>query len=473
MKNLEGHAIPAVCVIKAIGWLHIALVTKLLHLPAVQSSLAFDKFTTKVLEALLKWVTMPRSRAELDAYVALQCQCSTSQQGEATHRMGQQEHGRSEFQHDHPRWYFLALCLRAPVMYGTKGDPCAALTRMDKLRRRKAWPYSIRGLLPHGPQKTFEGVLQWLQLDLHSRDRVRFIAMLNVLLVFCEPVIVPYLVTSPVFVRSCLLEPIQRDELSIRTVTSTADIDNCVDIINCVEVLVGRLMRALVTEKASDTELLIFHRAEPVLLLEAYAGLLRICRKIAALSTVTRQDDMMNWNSPQRIERIERAIKALSVKLIVDCGELAHLDSTASLRTLFSQEFQKLHDPQLAQLHYWDRAVSVVHSLETAQRCVAPVCLTLISDCALKLCTGCGLTRYCSRRCQKVAWRHAEVPHRDIYSVLARLCVKWNIPQVNIQVSMLNQRPRIPAREHLAPEADLLFPHFWALSILKLDALGL
>jgi hypothetical protein len=68
MKNLEGHAIPAICVIKAIGWLHIALVTELLHLPAVQSLLAFDKFTTKVLDALLKWVTMPISRAKLNAY---------------------------------------------------------------------------------------------------------------------------------------------------------------------------------------------------------------------------------------------------------------------------------------------------------------------------------------------------------------------------------------------------------------------
>jgi hypothetical protein len=54
MKNLEGHAIPVVCVIKAIGWLHIALATGLLHLPAVQRSLAFDKFTTKVMEELLK-----------------------------------------------------------------------------------------------------------------------------------------------------------------------------------------------------------------------------------------------------------------------------------------------------------------------------------------------------------------------------------------------------------------------------------
>jgi hypothetical protein len=53
VHNLEGHAVPAVCVFSVIGWVHVALAYNI-HLPMARTSLAFDNHTTKVLEALLK-----------------------------------------------------------------------------------------------------------------------------------------------------------------------------------------------------------------------------------------------------------------------------------------------------------------------------------------------------------------------------------------------------------------------------------
>jgi hypothetical protein len=47
-----------------------------------------------------------------------------------------------------------------------------------------------------------------------------------------------------------------------------------------------------------------------------------------------------------------------------------------------------------------------VHQLAESQRCAAPTCPVTMADCHLKLCTGCKVAKYCSRRCQKRACYH-------------------------------------------------------------------
>jgi hypothetical protein len=53
-----------------------------------------------------------------------------------------------------------------------------------------------------------------------------------------------------------------------------------------------------------------------------------------------------------------------------------------------------------------------VDQLAESQRCAAPTCPVTMADCHLKLCTGCKVAKYCSRRCQKGAWTHVTTSHR-------------------------------------------------------------
>jgi hypothetical protein len=140
---------------------------------------------------------------------------------------------------------------------------------------------------------------------------------------------------------------------------------------------------------------------------------------------------------------------------------------------IFGEQFKDLATPSMVHLSLWIRLGRILDSLEKAQQCCAHDCLSLISEHPLKLYTGCGLARYCSRRCQQRAWRHSTIPHHDVCSELARLCADMDISKINITAE-LQKRMLMPGGEALQGwPGMLLFNHFRALCMHKMGALGI
>jgi hypothetical protein len=161
-----------------------------------------------------------------------------------------------------------------------------------------------------------------------------------------------------------------------------------------------------------------------------------------------------------------------SVKIFLQTAEdLRRLNHRAHCTPPFIKYVEDVVSPHIIRLCLWSCLTNILDHLERAQQCSAPDCFKLISDHPLKPCTGCGLTRYCSRRCQKHAWRHV-VSHRNVCSELSRLCAGWDIPKVGIRAE-LDERPMMPGREYLqGPAASLLLNHFRALALHKMNTLG-
>jgi hypothetical protein len=63
-------------------------------------------------------------------------------------------------------------------------------------------------------------------------------------------------------------------------------------------------------------------------------------------------------------------------------------------------------------------------------RCWGPECLRTANECGrrFRACSGCMLAEYCSRSCQRNAWRHPEAPHRDVCSTLVLFRTFRNLP---------------------------------------------
>jgi hypothetical protein len=64
------------------------------------------------------------------------------------------------------------------------------------------------------------------------------------------------------------------------------------------------------------------------------------------------------------------------------------------------------------------------------QKCRRVGCRRTAADTGRKLpfCVGCRRFQYCSRDCQKKAWRDSKVPHRDLCSSVAILCTTFLMP---------------------------------------------
>jgi hypothetical protein len=69
------------------------------------------------------------------------------------------------------------------------------------------------------------------------------------------------------------------------------------------------------------------------------------------------------------------------------------------------------------------RLCRVAYEHSWSQRCYGPGCIATYADRSkrFKRCGGCRTAKYCSPKCQRVAWRHPEAPHRELCS-LYRMC---------------------------------------------------
>jgi hypothetical protein len=69
------------------------------------------------------------------------------------------------------------------------------------------------------------------------------------------------------------------------------------------------------------------------------------------------------------------------------------------------------------------RLCRVAYEHSWSQRCYGPGCIATYADRSkrFKRCGGCRTAEYCSPKCQRVAWRHPEAPHRELCG-LFRMC---------------------------------------------------
>lgn len=72
---------------------------------------------------------------------------------------------------------------------------------------------------------------------------------------------------------------------------------------------------------------------------------------------------------------------------------------------------------------YW-RLRGMIIFLNKSDKCHQLGCLKTTADTlrAMRACTGCRCIHYCSRSCQKRAWTHPGLAHRDLCTAMATIC---------------------------------------------------
>ncbi|TFY56390.1 hypothetical protein EVJ58_g7677 [Rhodofomes roseus] len=80
--------------------------------------------------------------------------------------------------------------------------------------------------------------------------------------------------------------------------------------------------------------------------------------------------------------------------------------------------------------------------ISAIRRCCAPECpeTFVTAQRTFARCAGCGVPRYCSRECQKLAWKHAVFPHKDVCTKLRVLKERTNLPKDRV----LTQNEHMP-----------------------------
>jgi hypothetical protein len=91
------------------------------------------------------------------------------------------------------------------------------------------------------------------------------------------------------------------------------------------------------------------------------------------------------------------------------------------------------------------------------QRCYGPGCIATYADRSktFKRCSGCRVATYCSRKCQKAAWRHAAAAHREVCG-LYRACKDAMLPhEENMKEAVVRAWGALPCQELDAASANI------------------
>jgi hypothetical protein len=348
MDALKNRVVPDICVYYLITWIQLAGIDEIRENP-----LDFTKFATQINDWLFKWITVSRTRAELDAFAKLECRCSATQRRDPVHDNGVQSHQEGHYKDDSPQWMLMYFCFKGPHVYHRVIQESWAPKqrdleeRMNMVRRRTLWPYSIRALLPHGPRNTLEGVLQWFQIELHARQRIFLYHALDVFLAFCRPVTLPCIITSRLFFQQAVVASVRDHEAEhlMRMLNTNHrpedDFDSDYNALTRVTMLV-KFLSDLLFWHGNETERSIFNHMDPSLLIEIYATIARVLKEYPLV--------VCRMASPfQRTCLIEAAqmipsdIAKLIHHFIEDCSlERAVLHPTALVHKFFRAELMGL-----------------------------------------------------------------------------------------------------------------------------------
>jgi hypothetical protein len=421
-----------------------------------------------IMSRCFAWVTRPRNSKELEALLDMSCTCSSATQAASAtrHDRIRQTFTRKKINSDlnhRPFFHLLGVFLRPlPTLTLTMEE---LNQRRIRTERRAEWPRSIQDLMPHGVGKTTRALISLLNLEPDPVGRPRIMASIAVLINLYHSLLLPILVTSRTFVIRGIINTIDTDYHATHSKGSTIRAGDLVDILSTQNTLI-KVLSALVQHFPDDTERRTYHAHELLELLRAYS---RASMLMTEVQENARRPHLALFASSgismERLATVARNWLKMGGLLLDDCPDAQSILPQLKLGDYFRKAGLRASTAPSHMLP-WYRFTQVVAVQESNQQCSAPGCFVNVWTGSLRRCAGCERVVYCSRACQKAAWR-GPVPHRAVCNVIAELSQKLDMPKRE----MIKFRGVVISPSEWPPieaDVDAVNNHFDALTTLRL-----
>jgi hypothetical protein len=283
-------------------------------------------------------------------------------------------------------------------------------------------------------------LLGWFSVDIGATNVELLVRVVSGVFGYTSQVTLPYMITSPAFISRGILPLLQR---------------------GC-DLMPSALSQAVTAFETCQTALfsITVHRCGPThrrVLLEGHAvALLTTCDRVVQLMASRTRSRVLS----RRIAELQGKLDTLARALGTFAGMLMQ-DMFWWTQGKVAYKFSVV--PAVPHLNScFHRVLSALEYSSESGCCGSPECTQSSLDVAsLRLCGGCRRVTYCSRRCQKISWRHPAAPHRRICDPIRRVCKESAVPRTRIKVLKLNKNS-IPERfdemlgEHIAEHFDAL-----------------
>jgi hypothetical protein len=282
---------------------------------------------------------------------------------------------------------------------------------------------------PHGPEGTVRAFVRILATDIPPASRGEVYVALCRILRLCSPLVAPLLIRSSFFARHAI-SPMRELRLEPEShVQGKLDSPHNFEVITCIKDFVG-LMSEIVRRSTSEAERIAFHSLAPASTLASYAHCIDVYLLAQTLVNASSTRHHYQKHPPSWLSilvPITQQFTLIGAKLCDDCPSAARAEISVAAKKLVLERLRS----DTATKKLAERFMILMHHLEIRQRCGAPGCVKTRADGRLRCCTGCRRVMYCSRACQKAAWRHT-IAHRDVCQAIPLLCLAMEIPEQGI-----------------------------------------
>jgi ferredoxin len=470
--DLSGP-IPSCCAIIVSG--AITLLAK--NPPDTEAEMATDsnypERLDRALDVLSRWSSFRRTRAQVETVLSLSCTCSPQDAASDLHQVGvlAQERGVNMGPGRTSGVFLIHFSMEVlrNAHEKRRGDKL-----LHHLARRKQWPYTTEKTMPHGPSSSIAGYLDWMV----TNDILIYRKILDLLTwqmdygwtLIAQPSIKEHLFLSQFIdgtARWCShASKIERGDIRDHTNFRAATIVGIF--------LLMSVSMWTITSGCSD------HTAATFFLRERHQDVLIACDRMMATSPILSRrvrTPEVTAESKQIVEYL-RLVGTTIYNLFPESCPRMSLVSLES-RRLFMRDALSLMIPHILP---WARFVDNLNYRHIRQRCSAPGCnLTPeLRKLAFRYCTGCGRIPYCSRACQKQAWRSKDnagqrkLPeHRDVCGLIRDICSRYNVPRLDLSKLRNGEIPCVPApvlSEKEMQSVGAINDHFAALTTHQLQS---
>jgi hypothetical protein len=405
-----------------------------------------DMYDERILSSAFRFFTAPRSRTEMDRILRAPCACPVEiAQDDPLHTWAQDaisegiQAGRFQWPLQVVFAQFFTFIFAA-TNYNQSLRRRSYPPHLEPIKPTNVWPKTLRQVLPYGAEDTMRALLGWFNVDIGATNVELLVRVVTGVFGYTSQVTLPYMIASPAFISRGILPLLQR---------------------GC-DLMTTSLSQAVSAFETCQTALfsITVHWCGPThrrVLLEGHAvALLTACDRavqLMASRTRSRVPSRRIAELQGKLDTLARALGTFAGMLMQDMfwwtqGKVAYKFSGLSAASHLNS--------------YFHRVLSALEYSSEGGCCGSPECTQSSLDVAsLRLCGGCRRVTYCSRRCQKIAWRHLTAPHRRVCDPIRRVCEENAVPRTRIKVLKLN-KTSISERfdemlgEHIAEHFDAL-----------------
>jgi hypothetical protein len=397
-----------------------------------------------------RWLSFRRDPEQINGILSMSCECSKPSSAQRLHAIGAMlAEGVAA-----PAQPMILLCT-VRICELDKQVKDVAKMKLHELRSRDAWPFSSADLLPHGPEETIRGYLDWLVVnDVVSISRLTqaFTAVVE----YTWPITTPVIYKKRIFPQHFMNLTSRWADIWIKSTEVETQALKSPDPIR----LADMLRQLLFTMKMLSAEF-----AEPA----AVSHYLRIHHEDVLIScnrvVSTTSEVLAQVRTPQAKSIYDDA--TAMVRDIAGMIQYHYSDSlTFSPRHHLHGAMIQLSNNPNARFVQWTTLIDGMRYQYVRQTCGAPDCTRTTEQHghAFRYCTGCLWISYCSSTCQKKAWRRPDnLQHRAICGRIRVLRSRFSFPHRS-DLRMTRRNPPSFSDED-GQLIDAINAHFTALCL--------